>query len=115
MTLALRVFLLIGAVLVLVFVFQKIRKSEFEIADSIFWFIFVGVLALFALFPQIAYALSSLFGFAAPSNFIFLAVIAILFIRVFSLNAKVAHLRAKVNSLIQELALREHENDRDSK
>ena len=61
MTLALRVFLLIGAVLVLVFVFQKIRKSEFEIADSIFWFIFVGVLALFALFPQIAYALSNLF------------------------------------------------------
>ena len=110
MTLALRAFLLVGAILVLVFIFQKIRRSEFQIADSIFWFVFVGVLALFALFPQIAYLLSGLFGFAAPSNFVFLAVIAILLIRVFSLNAKVAHLRAKVNGLIQEVALREHEN-----
>lgn len=109
MTLALRIFLFVSAIVVLIFVFRKIKKSEFEIADSIFWFLFVGVLALFALFPQIAYVLSSLFGFAAPSNFIFLAVIAILLIRVFTLNAKLAHLRAKVNSLIQEIALRENE------
>ena len=112
MTLTLRVFLLVCAALVLVFILRKIKKSEFEITDSIFWFFFVAVLALFALFPQIAYALSSLFGFAAPANFIFLAVIAILLIRVFSLNAKVAHLRAKMNGLIQELALREKESSR---
>lgn len=109
MTLALRIFLFVSAIVVLIFVFRKIKKSEFEIADSIFWLLFVGVLALFALFPQIAYVLSSLFGFVAPSNFIFLAVIAILLIRVFTLNAKLAHLRAKVNSLIQEIALRENE------
>lgn len=107
MTLALRAFLLVCALLVLLFIFRKIKKSEFEIADSIFWFLFVAILALLALFPQIAYTLSNLFGFAAPSNFIFLTVIAILLIRVFTLNAKVAHLRSKVNGLIQELALRE--------
>lgn len=107
MNVALRTFLLACAVMVLFFIVRKIKKSEFEIVDSIFWFVLVAVLALFALFPQIVYTLSSLFGFSSPSNFVFLAVIAILLIRIFSLNAKLAHLRTKVNGLIQELALRE--------
>lgn len=111
MSLALRVFLLICAVLVLVFVIRKIKKSEFETMDAIFWLIFIAVIAILAIFPGIAYALSGVLGFDSPSNFVFLCVIAILLIRVFSLNAKVAHLRAKTNSLIQEIALRERERD----
>lgn len=109
MSLALRVFLLVCAVLVLVFVIRKIKKSEFETMDAIFWLLFIVVIALLAIFPGIAYALSRVLGFDSPSNFVFLCVIAILLIRVFSLNAKIAHLRAKTNSLIQEFALREHE------
>ncbi|MBM6683392.1 DUF2304 domain-containing protein [Collinsella intestinalis] len=111
MSLALRVFLLICAVLVLVFVIRKIKKSEFETMDAIFWLLFIAVIAILAIFPGIAYALSGVLGFDSPSNFVFLCVIAILLIRVFSLNAKVAHLRAKTNSLIQEIALRERERD----
>lgn len=107
----LRIFLLAGALLVLFFIFRKIKKSEFEITDSIFWFLFVAVLSLLAAFPQIAYALSNLFGFTAPVNFVFLCVSAILLIRTFSLTAKTAHLRTKVNTLIQELALREKERE----
>lgn len=110
MSLALRVFLLICAFLVLVFVIRKIKKSEFEIMDAIFWLLFIAVLLLLAIFPDIAYLLSNILGFDSPSNFVFLCVIAILLIRVFSLNAKVAHLRAKTNSLIQEIALREKES-----
>lgn len=110
MSLALRVFLLICAFLVLVFVIRKIKKSEFEIMDAIFWLLFIAVLLLLAIFPDIAYLLSNILGFDSPSNFVFLCVIAILLIRVFSLNAKVAHLRAKINSLIQEIALREKES-----
>ena len=109
MSLALRVFLLICACFVLVFVIRKIKKSEFEIMDAIFWLLFIAVLLLLAIFPDIAYILSNILGFDSPSNFVFLCVIAILLIRVFSLNAKVAHLRAKTNSLIQEIALREKE------
>ena len=109
MSIVLRVFLVVCAVLTLFFIFRKIRKSEFEIIDSIFWFIFVVVIALLAVFPQIAYALSALFGFESPSNFIFLSFIAILVMRVFSLNAKIASLRGRMNELVQELALREHD------
>lgn len=110
MSVSLRLFLIICAVLVLIFIVRKIRKSEFEIADSIFWFLLVAGLVLVAAFPQIAYIASNVLGFASPSNFIFLAVIGVLVIRLFSLNAELAHLRAKVNGLIQEIALREHES-----
>ena len=79
--------------------------------DAIFWLLFIAVIAILAIFPGIAYVLSGVLGFDSPSNFVFLCVIAILLIRVFSLNAKVAHLRAKTNSLIQEIALRERERD----
>lgn len=111
MSAALRAFLLVSAALVLFFVIRKIKKSEFETLDAVFWLLFMLILAILALFPQIAYTLSSVLGFDSPSNFVFLCVIAILIIRVFTLNAKLAHLRAKVNSLIQEVALREHEED----
>lgn len=111
MSLGLRFFLLTCAFLVLVFVIRKIKKSEFEIMDSVFWLLFIAILLLLAAFPDIAYKLSAVLGFDSPSNFVFLCVIAILIIRLFSLNAKVAHLCAKTNRLIQELALQGKDSD----
>lgn len=114
MSLALRVFLLCSALLVLVFVVRKVKKSEFETMDAVFWLLFMLVLAILAIFPQIAYAVSGVLGFDSPSNFVFLCVIAILIMRVFMLNAKVAHLRLSLTSLIQEVALRELERKDDN-
>ncbi len=60
MTAALRIFLLVGAVLVLAFVVLKLKKAEFEVTDSLFWLVAVVLLAVMALFPQWVYALSEL-------------------------------------------------------
>ena len=105
---SLRLFLLLSAAVVLIVVIRKIHKSEFEIIDSVFWFLFVGMLTIVAAFPQIVFPLSSLFGFESPSNFVFLVVVAVLLVRTFTLNAKVAHLRSKINTLIQEIAIRDY-------
>lgn len=109
MSVSLRIFLLAGAFFVLMFIVRKLKRSEFEVADSIFWLVTVALFALMAIYPHWVYALSGLLGFESPANCVFLLVIALLMIRVFSLNAKTAHLRTKVNSLIQEIALREKE------
>ncbi|WP_308855792.1 DUF2304 domain-containing protein [uncultured Slackia sp.] len=105
---SLRIFLLLGAIATLYFIIRKIRKSEMETSDSVFWFVFSGVFVLLALFPQIAYACSHFLGFSSPSNFIFLVVIAILVIKEFSLTLKIARLRIKMNKLVQEIALRSY-------
>lgn len=93
--------------MVLMFVVRKIKKSEMQADDSVFWFFFAASFVLLALFPQIAYFFADLFGIESPANFIFLYAIGILLIRVFSLSTKVAHLRLKLNTLVQELALRD--------
>lgn len=103
----LRFFLIVAAVVVLVFVVKKIKKSKIQVADSIFWFLFAGSFLLFALVPQIASFFSSALGFEAPSNFIFLYVIGVLLIREFSMTEKVSQLRIKLDTLVQEMALRD--------
>lgn len=108
MALSLRIVLFVAAVVLLIFIVRKIKKSQFEAGDALFWLFFAMVLVVFAVFPQIAFALSTLLRIESPSNLVFLCVIAILLVRLFSLNAKVAHLRARVNNLIQEMALRDN-------
>lgn len=106
----LRIFLVIIAFVTLVFVLRKIKKSEMQSDDSVFWFLFAASFVLLAVFPQIAFFFANLLGIESPANFIFLYAIGILLIKVFSLSTKIAHLRLKLNALVQEIALREKDD-----
>lgn len=107
MTGNLRIFLLIGAALLLVLVARKIKKSQFDTHDTFFWLGLSVLLILAAAFPQLVYAVSNLLGFQSASNFVFLAVIAILLWRLFRLQENVATLRRKLTALVQEIALKD--------
>lgn len=101
--------LIIFALLMLVFVTRKVRKSQFDTADSLFWLFLSGCLLIVAIFPGIAYFFSNLLGIQSPSNFVFLAVIGLLMIREFTIQAQLSQLRRKTATLAQEIALRESE------
>lgn len=107
MTGNLRIFLLLGAVLLLVLVARKIKKSQFDTHDTFFWLGLSVLLILAAAFPQLVYAVSHLLGFQSASNFVFLAVIAILLWRLFRLQESVVALRGKLTTLVQEIALKD--------
>lgn len=107
MGISLRIFLLACALLGLVYILRKIKKSEIQVADTIFWFFFIGSFVLLAVVPQIAFFFSSVLGFQSPANLIFLYVVGVLLMREFSMTVKVARLRQKVNALIQEVALKD--------
>ena len=110
MNIYLRLFLILGAVFVLVMVIRKIRSSQIQTSDSISWLFFAGIFVLLAVFPQIAFFFSNLLGFESPANFVFLCVVAVVVVKEFTLTAKVAHLRHKLNTLTQEIALREKDD-----
>ena len=110
MSLTLRALLIAAAALVSVFIVRKLRKSQLQVLDSVFWLLLAFGFVLIAVFPQIAYALSRLFGFESPSNLVFLAVIALMVMHDFSTTVKLAQLRDKFNLLVQELALRDDES-----
>lgn len=98
MSITLRIILIISAILVLLFVIRRIKKSKFEASDALFWLAFSAILVLIAIVPAVSYAVSDLLGFDSPSNFVFFAIIAILLYRMFSLTAKVSLLRRKVDT-----------------
>lgn len=97
--------LILGAVAAFIFMLRKIRKSEISISDATFWFLFALSLVILAVFPQVAFFLSDALGMQAPSNFVFLYVIAVLVIKLFLMTAEMAKLRSRLTRLVQEQAL----------
>lgn len=107
MTLAFRLLLILGALVIFVAMMRKIRKSEVKISDSVFWLLFVASLVVLAIFPEISFFFSNLLGIESPANLMFLYVIAVLLVREFVSTAEISRLRSKLTTLTQELALDE--------
>ncbi len=105
----LSLFLAVGAILALVFVLLKIRKSQIQTADAVFWFLLAAALVVMAIFPQIAFWCAGVLGIESPANFIFLCAVAILFIKVLLQSAEIAKLKGKLIQLAQETALRDQD------
>lgn len=110
MNAVLRVSLIICSLLVLFFVIRRIRRAGLEIADSIFWLGTAFILIVIAVFPELAYQASRLFGFDAPVNFVFACGIIVLLVRTFTQDQKICQLKKKLTSLAQSEALRNARN-----
>lgn len=111
MSVTLRVVLCIISLLTFAYVGRKIRKSQMQLEDALFWIILSAIIALISIFPSIAYYASEQIGFQAPVNFIFLVMIFLLLWKVFLLSIKISQLENRIASLVQEIALREKRNE----
>lgn len=108
MSFVLRVVLLISALLVAVWILRKLYKCKVKLGDAIFWVCLSVLLAVLGIVPEIAYVCADLIGIQAPSNFIFLAILALSLYKLFTLSIKVSQLEDKVTVLSAEVALRSH-------
>lgn len=107
MGVGLRAVLILGAIVLLGFVLNKIRKSQLQTSDAVFWFVLAGCLVVLAMVPQIAYWLSDALGVLSTANLIFLAVVAVLLVKLLMDSVELARLRSRLNELTQEEALRQ--------
>ncbi len=107
MALSLRIMLIICAILILVFVISKIKKTQMQALDSIFWLFFCLSFVVFGLFPELPTAISDFFGFISPANFVFLYVISILVVRDFTNSIRIAHQNRRIDNLAQAIALKD--------
>lgn len=101
----LRSCLILASLLTAGVILGKIRKSKVQIEDSIFWVLFSLVLLVFSVFPKLAYWLSDLIGIQSPANFIFMLVIFLLLVKIFSMSVRMSQLEAKHRELVQRIAL----------
>lgn len=109
MTLTLRIVLIVASVLVVLYTIRKIRKSQLNIDDSIFWIGFSVMLLIMSIFPQIVNFFTQLLGIASPVNFVFLFVIFLILIKLFKLAIDLSVTKHRLNHLIQRIAIINHE------
>ena len=105
MSIMIRILCVVGSLITLLFITSNIRRSKVQIDDSIFWVVLAAALLVVAVFPGLASAVATFFGFQAPSNFVFVVVIAILLCKLFTLSTEVSSLKHRLNELAQEEAL----------
>ncbi len=110
MSLSLRIILICFSVVTAFFVFRKIRKAQMQIADSLFWIVFILALVILSVFPQIANYACKWVGVSSPVNFVFLAIIFLLLLKVFILTVKMSILENKLQTFVQEYSIDKNES-----
>ena len=102
----LRITLILGSLLVLIFMIYSSVKAKMDIRFAVLWITLSACILVIGIWPGIAVALGALIGFQSASNFTFLIMIAVLFLlsyysylRISNLNDQVKKLNYKVASL----------------
>ena len=99
MTITLRLVVTAASILTAAMVLRKIRKSQLQIEDSIFWIGFCFILVVFALFPRVPDMLSKLAGTYTTANFIYMAVIFLLIVKLFRMTLAISKLESQIKRL----------------
>lgn len=112
MSWAVRVILIFGSILTTAYVLRRIRKSKMRTEDSVYWLLFSVVLVIMGVFPGIAIAISDWIGVQSAANLVFLVVIFLLLIKVFSQDQKISKLNSQITQTIQSIAISKEEDER---
>lgn len=109
----LSIFMIVVAVLAIVYIVWKIRNSHMNISDSIYWIVFAILLLIFSIFPQIIIFVAPLVGIQSPQNLLFLIIIGLLVFKIFLLALKMSQMQDKITLLAQKIAIDEFEKKKD--
>ena len=109
--LTLRIILIVGSLVTLLYMLVRIRIARMQIRDSIFWILFLLVLLTFSIFPNIAVYFSSILSIQSPINFILLFVIFILILQLFFVSMRLGKTDADLRSLTQKIAIYQKEKN----
>lgn len=113
MSIYLRIILVVCSILCFLYVMRKVRKTQMSIDDSLFWILFCLFIVVIGLFPKIMMEGARKIGVESPVNFVFLIIIFILIIKLFSQSIKLSQMENKLKNVIQQIAIREKElNDK---
>lgn len=111
MSVLLRILLIAGAILLLVFMLNKIRQARMKIEYTVFWVIFASILIIMGVFPTLFYAISDFIGFQSPISMVYLVVIFVLIIKSFFMTIHISQLENKIDNLVQQVAIEKKKND----
>lgn len=106
-----RIILIAASVGTCVYISGKLKKAQVNTHDTIFWILFSLILIVISLFPGIADWLAVRMGIYSTVNMVFMIIIFALLLRVFQLTVKTSLMEHRIHILVEELAIREKEDD----
>ena len=109
MTVTLRIILILASLLCFTWIVMNIRKAKVRIEDSVFWICFSAFLVLLSIFPQLIDWGARVTGIQSSQNFLFLAILFILIVKLFRMTLRLSQLDSKLQRLVQSLAIVEKE------
>lgn len=103
--LKLQISLIFLCLILLFFLINMIKKYELQLRYALLWILVVIVMLVISLVPQIAFYFTNIFGFQAPSNFVFLVGILSGLVIIFGLTVSISNSSIKVRQMSQEIGL----------
>ncbi len=105
MSIELRIILLVGAILTMIYFLHQIRKNRMQIEYAISWSLFSAGLLILGIFPGIVIWASKLIGVESPANMLYLCIIFLLILKQFSTTVKLSKMNQQITVLTQSMAL----------
>lgn len=106
MSTILRIVLLFAAAFSALWIIYRIRKAKVRLEDTLFWIATAFILLILGLFPQVSYLAAQILGIQSPSNFIFFAMICLLFEKLLTMSIIHSQMEDKYVTMAAEMALR---------
>lgn len=108
----LRIILIIGSVLFLIFLVLSIKKSKLSNDIATLWVLFSLIILVLAIFPEIIVVIVKGLGIDSPVNGVYLIFITLLLVLSFVLFVKVSTLENKLNNLAQKIGIKNHDESK---
>lgn len=106
-SLVFRIVLIVCSISTTYFMIKKIRNSKLQIEHAIFWLMFAFLLIVISVFPQLTICGAKLLGIYSSTNFIFLAILFIVILKLFSATIEISNLEYRIKELSQKIAIDE--------
>ena len=107
MTAHLQLFMILGAIVLLLIIFALLKRGLMSVKYSLLWLAFSAVMLVFAACPYVVYVLRDLLDIEMPVNLVFLLMFCFVLVVLLSLSIAISQLADKCKRLTQANAILE--------
>lgn len=107
MTAQLQLFMILGAIVLLLIIFTFLKRGLMSVKYSLLWLLLAVGLVIAAAFPYVVYVLRDLLDIEMPVNLVFLLMFCFVLVVLLSLSIAISQLADKCKRLTQTNALLE--------
>lgn len=111
MDLLTQIWIIFLSVMIIIYLFEKIRKQKYIVKFSLPWFLTFFIIIILAIFPMLIDKIAMVLGIKEPTNAIFFIAICILVNNIINLSFSMSESKKQSIRMAQEIALLKGRNN----